>query len=456
MVRDVSSKYTLCLTMIVKNESKIITRLLNSVASIVDYICITDTGSTDNTVELIEDWGKEHKIPTTVCTSEFRDFGYSRNRSLKNSKKTYPKADFLLLLDGDFVVELNGFTKAELNLKCHKYTVKQYDKWKAWGNIRIIANWVDWEYRLRTHEYLCASPQQTRYSGEVQGVNLTTLRINDIGDGGSKLDKFERDQRLLLEDVADPTLTANDLIRCYYYLGNSYKNGNKHMEAIPWYQKRVDAGGWYEEVYLSWCHMGECYQNQYDVIREAVKIVTKRQTATPNTQLIIDELAEYLTEEITGTLAQEIGVDAMEEQFLKKHQLENVPLAELVPLGDQYFKQAIQCYMKGYAFCKIRAEALYAIVKMLRVRGNTEQSDQRRGLSLALEGLKIPIPAQCTLEVQTGIHTYGFDSEIMILAYYVPGQLHHGQAAKDRLSGKLEQMSGAYSWMYEQNKRFYN
>ena len=44
---------TLCLNMIVKNESKIITRLLASVFPIIDCYCIFDTGSTDNTIELI-------------------------------------------------------------------------------------------------------------------------------------------------------------------------------------------------------------------------------------------------------------------------------------------------------------------------------------------------------------------------------------------------------------------
>ena len=42
--------------MIVKNESKIITRCLDQVKEIVDCICICDTGSEDNTVEIIEDF----------------------------------------------------------------------------------------------------------------------------------------------------------------------------------------------------------------------------------------------------------------------------------------------------------------------------------------------------------------------------------------------------------------
>ena len=40
--------------MIVKNESKIIERCLNSVKNIIDCYSIVDTGSTDNTKELIQ------------------------------------------------------------------------------------------------------------------------------------------------------------------------------------------------------------------------------------------------------------------------------------------------------------------------------------------------------------------------------------------------------------------
>jgi hypothetical protein len=46
----------LCLNMIVKNESKIISRLLESVVPYIDCYCICDTGSTDNTIETIIDF----------------------------------------------------------------------------------------------------------------------------------------------------------------------------------------------------------------------------------------------------------------------------------------------------------------------------------------------------------------------------------------------------------------
>ena len=53
----------LCLCMIVKNESRIMERCLNATKSIVDFVSICDTGSTDHTPEIIENWCKENENP---------------------------------------------------------------------------------------------------------------------------------------------------------------------------------------------------------------------------------------------------------------------------------------------------------------------------------------------------------------------------------------------------------
>ena len=44
----------ICLNMIVKNESAILRRLLESVLPLIDSYCICDTGSTDDTIEIKE------------------------------------------------------------------------------------------------------------------------------------------------------------------------------------------------------------------------------------------------------------------------------------------------------------------------------------------------------------------------------------------------------------------
>ena len=51
-----SEYQSICLNMIVKNESAIIRRLFDSVLPIIDTYCICDTGSTDNTKEIIDEY----------------------------------------------------------------------------------------------------------------------------------------------------------------------------------------------------------------------------------------------------------------------------------------------------------------------------------------------------------------------------------------------------------------
>ena len=61
-------KIILC--MIVKNESKIIERCITSALPIIDAVSICDTGSTDNTVEVIEKFLKTKDLiflPYTVA-----------------------------------------------------------------------------------------------------------------------------------------------------------------------------------------------------------------------------------------------------------------------------------------------------------------------------------------------------------------------------------------------------
>ena len=64
-----------------------------------------------------------------------------------------------------------------------------------------------------THEYY-------NIKGSRKEEQLKTLKINDIGDGGCKEDKFVRDIRLLEEDLKE---NPNNM-RTYFYLANSYKN----------------------------------------------------------------------------------------------------------------------------------------------------------------------------------------------------------------------------------------
>ena len=77
----------LILTLMIKNESRIIERCLMHAIEHVDAVCILDTGSTDDTVEVCNRVLTETKKPYKIVTDPFKNFGYSRTVSFKNTQE---------------------------------------------------------------------------------------------------------------------------------------------------------------------------------------------------------------------------------------------------------------------------------------------------------------------------------------------------------------------------------
>jgi tetratricopeptide (TPR) repeat protein len=239
---------TLCLNMIVKNESKIIRRLFDSVLSIIDCYCICDTGSTDNTVEIITEYFNSKGIPGKVVSEPFKNFCHNRNFALKSC---IGMSDYVLLLDADMILEIKNFNKYILSTADSFHILQGNDSF-FYQNMRIIKNNGLYSYCGVTHEYI-----NTPSTNITACIEKQTLFIRDIGDGGSKNDKFERDIKLLLDGIKEEPKNE----RYYFYLANSYHDSGRFGEAINVYIKRIEIGGWQEEVWYSYYRIGLCFKN---------------------------------------------------------------------------------------------------------------------------------------------------------------------------------------------------
>jgi tetratricopeptide (TPR) repeat protein len=239
--------------MIVKNESKIITRLFDSVVDIIDSYLICDTGSTDNTVQLITDYFLEHGKPGKVIVEPFKNFEHNRTFALQACENN-PDIDYVLLMDADMVLmkgpQFNlGNFKDQL-LTADVFHLFQGSDRFSYKNVRIVKNNMGIKYWGVTHEVI-STPDGTQYSQ----IERNTLFIDDIGDGGAKADKFERDIRLLTQGLVEKP--NND--RYTFYLANSYRDSGNREKAIEMYKKRIEIGGWFDEVWHSYYSIGRCY-----------------------------------------------------------------------------------------------------------------------------------------------------------------------------------------------------
>lgn len=241
--RPNSNKRIMLITMI-KNESRIIKRLLGSVLNIVDAICVSDTGSTDNTVELLEEYYKTLSIPCKTYQHEWKHFGHNRSLSFEDGvdfcKQLGWDAEdtYGLLLDADMELRpLPGFSKSMLTSIGYKMIQRSGNL--EYYNTRFVKLGHSWKCTGVTHEYWDG--------GNTDTLTPDLIYIQDVGDGGCKADKFERDVRLLEQGLIDSPNNP----RYLFYLAQSYKDNKQIDKSIEYYKKRIDAGGWFEEIWYS-------------------------------------------------------------------------------------------------------------------------------------------------------------------------------------------------------------
>jgi tetratricopeptide (TPR) repeat protein len=236
--------------MIVKNESRIITRLFDSIISIIDCYCICDTGSTDDTINIIQDYFEKKNIFGKIIQEPFINFSYNRNLSLKSCEGM---SDYIIVLDADMEVKLNNFNKENLFNHDH-FHIFQGNNNFYYKNIRILKNTLNCNYNYvgATHEYISHDDKCSSMT-----IDKNLFFIHDIGDGGSKYNKFQRDIKLLTDAIQiEPNNCRN-----YFYLANSYYDVQNYNEAINYYKKRIELKGWDQEVWYSYYKIGLAYMN---------------------------------------------------------------------------------------------------------------------------------------------------------------------------------------------------
>ena len=112
----------LCLNMIVKNESHIIKnkldRLLKKVD--IDYYVICDTGSDDNTKEIIKSFFDNKNIEGEIFDHKWKDFGTNRTLALTAA---FGKSQYILIFDADDEIEGTIHIPDDLG-KYDKYNLK--------------------------------------------------------------------------------------------------------------------------------------------------------------------------------------------------------------------------------------------------------------------------------------------------------------------------------------------
>lgn len=255
----------LVLCMIVRNEAKIIQRLLNSLVGFIDGLVICDTGSTDGTPLLFQKFAQEHHLESYCClgSEPFRDFGHNRSFGLSLARHTIEESwhwpldrTFLLCLDADMTLSrkdpmlgplTNWSRQILLEADCHM--VNQTGGSVIYTNARILRASLPWRALGVTHEYYDAPAHSRRQEED--------LLILDWSDGSNRVEKGERDVRLLKQGLIDEPTNG----RYMFYLAQTYRDTGQSTRALAMYEKYMQHSTFPEEKWYAMYAKGQCYEN---------------------------------------------------------------------------------------------------------------------------------------------------------------------------------------------------
>jgi glycosyltransferase involved in cell wall biosynthesis len=243
-----TERASICLVMIVKNESEVIRRCIESVKDYINYWVICDTGSTDDTKKIIQETMDEFGIKGELHDSEWVDYGTNRTESLKLS---LGKGEYRLIIDADDYLDVGDPDKLFTDLTEDSYKIRMKLGEVTYFRTQIIRSNQDWKYVGVLHEYLEGPKGIELTEGYIEEAQMIASVSGDTRDikGQSKYYNdaliFER------ELVTKPDLDEGLKARYQFYLAQSYRDAQMYDRSIKEYEKRVELGGWPEEVYIS-------------------------------------------------------------------------------------------------------------------------------------------------------------------------------------------------------------
>ena len=253
----------ICFVMMVKNEARAIEKTLLSVKGHVDKVVILDTGSTDDTVGILNRVFTEHRIDGKIVVEKFVDFSTTRNRALALADAY--GCVFSLMLSGDETLEGGEELRAFLEEK--RNSTSPFDEafhtnvalGCIYPSCRITRCRSGWKYMGVVHEYI-SKPNFPLPMHMTPGLIVHDWHQQTDEENNRK---WRRDEKLLLRELKK----RPDDVRTVFYLAQTYRCLRDFVRAKRFYLKRSEMGGYVEEVYDSLFNIAEITESDADYLK---------------------------------------------------------------------------------------------------------------------------------------------------------------------------------------------
>ena len=246
-------------------ENANVLRMLNNIKPIIDAVALVDTGSKDDTVQLVKDWLEQTKTPGSIIELEWKEFGPSRTDAIRHAEKVAMEVDpkatwWMAFMDmDDQCSNTNGtgpfeLDKSKLGMvdgkRVDRYDVKQMLSSTTWVD-RWLAR-IDpekkWCWKNKRHEYL--TPEGS-WNATIAFLGGGYLKRATSGYRSKDPYTFLNDAAVFMKELKD---NPGDH-RNTFYTAQSYRDSGNADLGLVMYKRRIKLGGWGDEVYNSYLNI---------------------------------------------------------------------------------------------------------------------------------------------------------------------------------------------------------
>lgn len=388
-------KTRICLNMIVRNEEKFLDQFLQTVQDHITGYMVCDTGSTDSTLAVIEQFFTKAGLQGAIQKHPWKDFSSNRNACLKaGALEMADRCDYWLISEPDHVfVSENGTLLPSLDLNQYgSYYLEEHNYGTVYSTRRIVSTKLQWKYVRAVHEYITADHDDDGLVGVLPPGMYAHHNIK------YSIKKYELYRDILEEEIA----VRPDDARARYYLGQTYGLLNDSDKAIEQYMRRILLGPlWKEEMYMAVLNLAielsKIHQTRYQEISQHVK----------------DILSPWI------------------------HINQSWPTADNV----------MDAFQKAAGILPYRHEAWYYLAKVYRV----EYTDHAKCFEYAKKAKDSGPPTAQTLFYNSLIRDFHIDDEMCVCGYYLK-EWTALESCK-RLIAKLEEIKILEEWQEELKTR---
>lgn len=284
------------LSMIVKNEERVIRRCLESVRPFITHWVISDTGSTDNTKAIIQE--VMSGIPGILRDDQWQGWGVNRTIPLAIAREHTRYT--IGVIDADEVLEVTDAQAFQHLTAGAYYVTRKMPSGFANDRLTVFNNALPWRFEGKFHE----GPEVGMpHSTEVLGGVL----LRNFSDGASSGDALKEIQRYTEEALHFEEEVAKDPsnTRAMFYLAQSYRDSAQVQKAHDTYLRRASMGGFPEEIYISVLYAAHLRADQLgSPMGEVAELYLRAHALRPQRAEALYSLGRYYRMKLQSELAE--------------------------------------------------------------------------------------------------------------------------------------------------------